>query len=227
MPRRDKTVCLLFGVVELACAALWCAAGAGIYGSPLAGMSDAQRTKAWLFLALGPFSVLPAALTMQWHRRLGAAWLVGAGLLSGLMAVRWFLADRGVLLAPLVSAPMVGVGLWQLLSRRASAREAEGTRTARAGSLVLGVILFVVGWVGTYALILVLAINNVTGLRGEFLPGTLTCQDQDYADTVVLLLVGGVVTLLTLLRKRLRLRWEFLAGLWAAVFLTGIVICAR
>lgn len=73
MPQRDKMACILFGVFELAGAALWCVAGAGIYGSPLEGMSDAELAKAWLFLAVGPFSVLPAALTMLGRRRLGAA----------------------------------------------------------------------------------------------------------------------------------------------------------
>src|SRR5581483_10649089 len=162
-PRRDRMICVLFGVVELVCAALWCVAGAGVYGSPLAGMDDAELTKVWLFLTVGPFSVLPAALVMFWRRRLGAAWLAGGGVVSGLMAVAWFFADRGVFLVPLVSLPMIGIGFWQLLPRELPAP--EDTRP-RVGSLALGVFLFLVGWVGTYALFLVLVLNNVTGLRG-------------------------------------------------------------
>jgi hypothetical protein len=226
MPQRDKTICLLFGVVELTCAALWCVGGAGVYGSPLVGLDDAQRTRVWLFLAVGPFSVLPAALTMLWHRRLGAAWLVGGGVVSGGMAVTWFLADRGVLLAPLVWAPMIGVGLWQLLSPAGPA--STDTRTgARAGSLALGVTLFVAGWVGTYALLLALALNNVTGLRGGPVPDAFTVENQDLADSLTLLVVGAAVALVTLLRGRLKLRWEFLAGQWVAVLLAGLVIRAR
>jgi hypothetical protein len=225
MPQRDKMVCLLFGVVELAGAALWCVAGAGIYGSPLEGMSDDQLAKVWLFLAVGPLSVLPAALTMLWHRRLGAAWLLVGGAASGAMAVTWFLADRGVLVGPLVSVPMIGVGLWQLVSRSGPAPADARPLAARAGSMALGVARFLVGWVGTYALLLVLILNDVTGLRGE--PGAdLLPQNADFADTVVVLSVGALVAVLTLLRARLRLRWELLAGQWVAVLLAALVIRA-
>src|SRR5262245_773782 len=71
MPPRDRMICLLLGVVELVCAALWCLGGAGVYGSPLAGLSGAQLARVWAFLLLGPLSVLPAALTLLWRRRLG------------------------------------------------------------------------------------------------------------------------------------------------------------
>src|SRR5581483_6076923 len=46
---------------------LWCLGGAGIYGSPLAGMQGEELTRIWVFLLAGPFSALPAALLARWY----------------------------------------------------------------------------------------------------------------------------------------------------------------
>jgi hypothetical protein len=226
MPQRDKAICLLFGVAQLGLTAYAWAALTPYLGPTLEELSPEERARVWTFLAFGPLSALPAATAMLWHRRLGAAWLVVGGAVSGLMAVAWFFQDRGALLAPLTSAPMAGVGAWQLLSRAGPGVGDARTPAARAGSLLLGIVLFFVGWVGTYALLLVLVLNNVTGLRGG-LHRHGGVENGDLADTIVLLLVGAAVASLTLARAWLKLRWEFLAGQWAAVFLGVLVICAR
>jgi hypothetical protein len=104
---------LALGILELLGAGLWCVGGAGIYGSPLVGMSADELTKVWAFLLVGPFSVLPAALAMWWNSRLGTAWLVVAGVLSGCLGTLFLSTDAGVFPILLVSLPMLVLGVWQ------------------------------------------------------------------------------------------------------------------
>jgi hypothetical protein len=86
---------LALGVVVFLGAALWCLGGAGIYGSPLAGMSGDELIRVWAFLILGPFSVLPAAVAMWAKPRLGAAWLIVTGALSGCLSALFLRTDAG------------------------------------------------------------------------------------------------------------------------------------
>lgn len=225
--QRDKVACLLFGLGELGLALFAWAVVTPYWGSTLDDLTPLDRVRVGAFLAFGPLSAFAAALAVLWHRRLGAAWFVVGGLSSGLMAVSWFLSDRGVILAPLVSVPMVAVGLWQFLLPTEPAVGAGRSRHLRIGSILLGIFLFVLGWMGTYALFLLLVLNNATGLRGEPIPGGFAVENATLADAILLVFVGGTVALLTMLRRRLKVRWELLAGQWAAVLLGAIVLLAR
>lgn len=234
-----KTFCLIFGTVEALGAALWCVAGAGIYGSPLTLMRGREMAQIWAFLITGPFLALPAAIIVLWRPSRGAAWMISGGLVSGIVAIPFLNTDAHILPLALVSLPMLFGGLW--LSR-ASARTGEfgagaghpieprGQQNVRGGigRILLGVLLFLVAVIGTYALFIVLAVNNVTGLRGPPLSyNPFFHENQDLADGVVVLLVAASVGVLTFLRKRLRLRVEAVAGMWLAVLLGGLIILVR
>ncbi|HMP59603.1 MAG TPA: hypothetical protein PKD86_09640 [Gemmatales bacterium] len=234
-----RTFCLIFGVVEALGAALWCLVGAGIYGSPLAILQGQELTHVLAFLIAGPFSALPASIVVLWRPRWGAAWLIAGGIASGALAIPYLSTDAHILPLALVSFPMLVVGLW-LIRDSNSTRESGagsghpvepgGQQDSRGGigSILLGTLLFVVAVVGTYALVIVLAVNNVTGLRGAIrADNPFSHENQDLADVVVVLLVAIAVTLITLVRKRLRLRGEAIAGMWLAVLLGGLIILIR
>jgi hypothetical protein len=223
MSNRERTICLLCGVFELGLTVCAWALVSPYLGLFLEELRPVERVKVLAFAVCGPLSALPAAVTMLRHRRLGALWLVGGGLVSGVMALSWFFTDRGVLLAPPVSIPMIGVGLWQLLSRYEPAPEGNDVPAPRPRSLVLGVAFFLAGWLGTYALIMILIVNDVLGLHDAADFGPSGVID---AKLLVVLLVGVGVALLTLTRQALRIRGEFLAGQWVAVFLATLVILA-
>src|SRR5580765_8746625 len=124
--------CLIFGTVEGLGAALWCAAGAGIYGSPLAGMGGLELAHVWAFLLTGPLSALLAAIVILWQPRWGAAWLIAGALasgtlVSGALAAPYFTTDAHILPLALVSLPMLVIGLWLIW---ASARTSEVVASA-------------------------------------------------------------------------------------------------
>jgi hypothetical protein len=234
-----RTFSLIFGVVEALGATLWCLGGAGIYGSLLGMFRGLELAHLWAFLIIGPFSALLAAVVALWRARWGAAWLITSGLASGALAIPYLSTDAHILPLAFVSLPMIVVGLWLI---RASARasgfgagaghpiEPGGQPDARGGmgSILFGVLLFLVAAVGTYTLLSVLAVNNVTGLRGKPRPDNPFVQEnQDLADGVVVLLVAALIGLITLVRKRLRLRGEAVAGMWLAVLLGGLIILIR
>lgn len=240
LPQGVKTAYLIFGIVESLGAALWCLAGAGIYGSPLADLRGPERTHVLAFLVAGPFSALPAVILALWKPRGGAAWLVAGGLVSGVLAVPYFSTDAGVFPLMLTSLPMLIAGLWLIgasaIARRAPTQPAEPARgsngepahRAGAGSMLLGIALFLAAWVGTFALLIVLTVNNVTGLRGPTLShNRFVHENENVADAVVLLVLAGGAALLGIVRKRLRLRGEFLAGMWVALLLGGLEIALR
>ncbi len=88
--------------------------------------------------------------------------------------------------------------------------------------------MFVVGLVATYSTMMAMAINNVTGLRGPRLAqNPFVHANQDFADLVCLLLLSAAVVVISLLRKRLHLRGELLAGMWVALALAGLVLMVR
>jgi hypothetical protein len=77
---------LFLSVAQLLLTASWCVVGAGLYGSPLGGMSGEELAWVWSVLAIGPFFAFPAALITVLNRRLGAACLVVSGL-TGCLAM--------------------------------------------------------------------------------------------------------------------------------------------
>jgi hypothetical protein len=123
---------LVLGILELAGAALWCIAGAGIYGSPLAGMDSRELIKVLLFLLVGSLSVLPAAILARYRPWWGSLWLICGGLLSGYLILfsiphpnlRGRLHFESLVPLLLVSMPMLVVGVWQM--HTASARSSDG-----------------------------------------------------------------------------------------------------
>jgi len=239
LSQSGRTFGLIFGVVEALGAALWCLAGAGIYGSPIAGMQGPELAQVGAFLLTGPLSAFAASIVLFWRPRWGAAWLVAGGLASGALAVHYFSTDAQILPLAIVSVPMLGVGLWVI--RASSSAAGGGTASGHLvepggqqdlpggmGSALLGVLRFLVAVVGTYALFIALAVNNITGLRGTIRSDNpFVHENQDLADGVVVLFVATLVTLITSVRKRLRLRGEVVAGMWLAVFLGGLVIRVR
>jgi hypothetical protein len=110
-PRR---ISLLIGGMLSAGAALWCLAGAGIYGSPLVGMRAEELILVFIFLLIGPFSALPAAIVGRQQPKLAGTWLILGGLISGGVAVNFFWTDAGIFPLLLVSLPMVLLGRWLL-----------------------------------------------------------------------------------------------------------------
>lgn len=123
---------LLFGAFLLLGAGLWCIGGAGIYGSPLAGMSRSDFEKICAYLLVGPMSVLPATIVASRHPLWGGAWLIFGGILSGFITLV-IIPDpilRGKMnfetLAPLliVSLPMLLLGARQIHVARSQKRRA-------------------------------------------------------------------------------------------------------
>ena len=117
-----RPVGLVLGILELTGAVLWCIAGAGIYGSPLVGMSGGELMKVLAFLLAGPVSVLPAAMLARYRPRLSGLWLIGGGLYSAYLIVfsiphpnlRGGLHFESSVPLLLVSVPMLIVGVWQM-----------------------------------------------------------------------------------------------------------------
>jgi hypothetical protein len=96
--------------------ALWCLGGAGIYGSPLAGMQGEERTRVWAFLLTGPFSALPAGILTRWYPKVGAVWFLLGGICSACLAVTFLGTDAGLVPLLVVSVPMVAVGAWLFIA---------------------------------------------------------------------------------------------------------------
>jgi hypothetical protein len=119
----SRRVGLSLGILELIGAALWCVAGAGIYGSPLAGMDREELLKVSAFLLAGPLSVLPAAILARNQPWWGGLWLVVGGFLSGYLIMfiiphpnlRGGLHFEAVVPLLLVSLPMLVLGIWQMV----------------------------------------------------------------------------------------------------------------
>lgn len=231
-----KTFYLIFGIVEFLVAALWCLAGAGIYGSPLAIFRGQELMHVLAFLSAGPFSVLPAAILALWQPRWGAIWLIVGGLISAALAVPYFSTDASVLPLILASLPMFIAGIWLIRASTLASREQMQPAEQASGSegqqvrrdemdLLPRVLLFLAAWIGTDAVLIVLVYYNVTGLRGPRLSNQLFAyENETLANGVVLLLLAGVVGFMSFVRKRLRLRAEFVAGMWIALLLGGLVI---
>ncbi len=244
LSRGVQTFCVIFGAVQAMGAAFWCLVGAGIYGSPLAGLRGLELAQVLGVLLIGPLSALPAAIVVLWRPRWGAAWLIASGLSYGALACAHILPPYGALalgtgahILPLVlvSFPMLVVGLWLIWQSTKTSRfgagaghpvKPGGQQEFRGGMGSL--LLFLIATLGTYVLCTVLAVNNVTGLRGApHSDNRFIHENQDLADGVVLLLVATVVGLLTLGRKPLRLRGEAVAGTWLAVLLGSLSILIR
>jgi hypothetical protein len=107
---------LVVGVLLAVGGALWCLAGAGIYGSPLTEMQGEELTRVWAFLLIGPFSALPAAVLTRWYLKAGAAWFVFGGIGSACLAITFLFTDASVFPLLLVSLPMLAVGAGLLLA---------------------------------------------------------------------------------------------------------------
>lgn len=88
--------------------------------------------------------------------------------------------------------------------------------------------LFVTGLIVTYVLAMILAINNVTGIRGKPIENNpWNLERQMAADFAVLGLVASGIAALTWLRRKFRLSPYFLAGQWTALALGCIMILTR
>lgn len=70
---------ILWGVLAILSTGLWCAAGAGIRGSPLAGAPPEFLRDVLVLLAAGPLSILPAGLLARRRPVAAGAWLLAAG----------------------------------------------------------------------------------------------------------------------------------------------------
>ena len=215
-----RTSCLIFGVSEALGAVIWCVAGAGIFGSPLTGMDRLNLVHVWAFLLTGPFSALLAAIVALWRPRAGGAWLVGGGVASGVFAVPFLLTDAHILPLALASAPMVLMGRRMLRSDQVAraagetdngrSRNATGKQGSASSikSVLLGAVFFFVAACGALAPFLLL-MDGAGESRYRFAGGAL-------------LLLVSVAGLLTVMRKRLHVRFEFLAGMWLASLLVGL-----
>jgi hypothetical protein len=130
----------------------------------------------------------------------------------------------------LASLPMILAGGWLVHATRTAGQGLPGlqARPRGTGSLLLGALLFLVAWAGTYTGFAVLAMHNVLGLRGEPRHNNpFDLEDAALADGLLLVLLASVVGLVSLVRKRLRLRAEFVAGMWVALLTGGLVILLR
>jgi hypothetical protein len=70
---------IVLGVLALLGTGLWCAAGAGRYGSPLAGARPDELRNVLILLAAGPLSILPAGLLARKRPVAAGTWLLAAG----------------------------------------------------------------------------------------------------------------------------------------------------
>ncbi len=87
----------------------------------------------------------------------------------------------------------------------------------------------VIGGVITYALVMVLALNKPSSLRGERVGETyadVRKNDRDL-DLAIVAIVAVVVGLVMVIRGRLRLAPDFIIGQWLALLAALIVILVR
>lgn len=233
-----RTYLLIFGIIELAGAAAWCLLGAGIYGSPLAGMNWAEASYVLLFLVTGPVSAFGATVAGFWMRRLAATWLILGGVCSGLLSKAFLETDANILPALLVSLPMTAAGIGSLFIPAASRPDASLGPDAVSPSrpsdahgtkaVFLGVALFFGSVVAIFAVVGGMMAADVLGLRGP--PSALNPlvhRNQKPADLSVAAAAAFVLAGITLFRKQLKLPAVVLAGLWfglAALTLFTLVL---
>jgi hypothetical protein len=99
-------------------------------------------------------------------------------------------------------------------------------------SALLRVVMFLAGFITTFAAFAVSSSFNVTGLRGEYRPGgpnplAGSYENQNMADGVLLLAFVGVVVVATLACWYWRLRQEIIVGAWVALAVLGLGIVLR
>lgn len=241
LSRGVRTFCLIFGTIEAIWAAFWCFLGPRLIYELSTPPIMRGRELAYLaaIILTGPLSALPATVVALSRPRWGAAWLIVGAMASGALSLAsLFTTYTHVVPIPgVLSLPMLIVGLW-LIRKSATATgsaadtkspiETEVQQGGEIGSILLGVVLFVAGWFGTYAILIALAINNVTGLRGPpRRDNPFVCENADFADCMVLLLVLVAVSVISFVRKRLHLRGELLAGMWFALAVGGLMLVLR
>jgi hypothetical protein len=187
---------------------------------------------------MGPFSAFLAATLVFWKLRWGAAWLIAGGVGSSVLAVRYIDGDGFIFPLAVVSLPMYLLGRWLLraatdpngVAGAADRAVDSGGRPLILGSVLLGALLFLVGATGIHFLFYWLTeATRIMGLRGELLrEPTVNTQDyyehQGLVDGIVLSLLVASVTLVSAVRKRLRLRVEILAGMWLQLPVVGLAL---
>ena len=106
-----KTACSVFGVLVGLAALLWCVAGAGIYGSPLAALYGCREFNFLVaFLIFGPFLSLFAAVYV-WFHPAGTSWLLlGGGAISSVVIGRYLISEPVAWLLTLVPFTMLLIG---------------------------------------------------------------------------------------------------------------------
>ncbi|KAF0240678.1 MAG: hypothetical protein FD180_4813 [Planctomycetota bacterium] len=120
------------GGLGVAGVALWCVAGAGIYGSPLAEMSDREMFHVAIFMLAGPLLILPATFVARHQPLLGSLALLAGAVTSAFWHILVVMKPYGVeqlfrssptfeALVPLlvVSLPMAVLGAtWMMWLRK-------------------------------------------------------------------------------------------------------------
>jgi hypothetical protein len=85
MQRVTAGLTIGLGVVALLGTLLWCWAGAGIYGSPLAHFHGSEFAALLLLFLVGPLSILPAGIVGRRRPGIAGAWLLASSLLCFLL----------------------------------------------------------------------------------------------------------------------------------------------
>jgi len=86
----------------------------------------------------------------------------------------------------------------------------------------------IVGAVGAYGCIMVLAVNRPESLRGDPLMSFFDARENDrMLDLCIAGIVAGIVGVIALARRRLRLPWSFLVGQALGVAMAVIIILCR
>lgn len=84
------------GVLEILGVGLWCLAGAGMYGSPLVGMSGRDLAKIIAFFLMGPLLVLPACILARSLPKPAGLLLLVTAVVSGLWHIMVVMSPFGV-----------------------------------------------------------------------------------------------------------------------------------
>lgn len=180
------------------------------------------------FILLGPVVSLVAGFLALKNAR-NASWLlILGGIATSAYGLQMLQSDAGVFPLLLVAVPMLTLGF---LLRHAAAVEMPATSeqapldAQQRVSILKGAGLFFVGLVGAYAFFTYMIMENILGLRQQHQVWGIDFNRMP--DTYAMLIFTAPTLLLPVLVKWLKLRWEWLFGIWAALALGFLIIWVR
>jgi hypothetical protein len=237
VPRSRLTIAvtctLIYGIAAGLVGGLWCVAGAGMYGSPLALVNGNELLLYVGFLIVGPALSLLGGLVSLSHPRIASRILLLGGCLSACLSMMVITTDAHVIPLLIITVPMLLLGAWLQWASSPQAAPATPLTTTLPNSLsrqqTLSILVsasaFVISFIGTFALTAYLTMENVLGFRTQ--PVNFMIDNARWPDTYLVLTLLGVSLLLIPVVQLLRLRWSLLIGMWMSLGLSLLIVWIR